>query len=54
MSDPEGASPIHSDRLPALTGLRIFALVFVYFDPRDGPAGAPGFLRPFSNHATAG
>jgi peptidoglycan/LPS O-acetylase OafA/YrhL len=41
-------STIHSDRrLPALTGLRIFAALFVYFNHLSAPAGAPGFLGSF-------
>jgi peptidoglycan/LPS O-acetylase OafA/YrhL len=43
-----GAKAIHSDRrLPALTGLRIFAALAVYFNHLGGPHGAPGFVRSF-------
>lgn len=43
-----GTKAIHSDRrLPALTGLRIFAAVAVYFNHLGGPHGSPGFVRSF-------
>ncbi|MBS1675748.1 MAG: acyltransferase [Actinobacteria bacterium] len=48
MNTLNARAPIHSDRrLPALTGLRIFAAVFVYFNHLSAPAGAPGFIGSF-------
>jgi len=44
----EAGSSIHSDRrLPALTGLRIFAAVAVYLSHIRGPAGAPEVVTTF-------
>ncbi len=46
--EEQGATAIHSDRrLPALTGLRIFAAVAVYFSHVGPPVGSPKVLSTF-------
>lgn len=54
-AENEGAKAIHSDRrLPALTGLRIFAAVAVYFSHIGPPVGSPSWLETFFHSGYCG